>query len=87
MIKVAPQPTPTPTTATRAPRVAPVTPTASTAAATAKEAQDIKALCCCLSISQLDNYAAWLRVGMSLKQLGAPLSLWEDVSKTSKKYK
>ena len=41
----------------------------------AKELQDIKALCCCLSISQLDNYSTWLRVGMILKKLGAPLSL------------
>ncbi|MFM7978500.1 MAG: PriCT-2 domain-containing protein, partial [Candidatus Fonsibacter sp.] len=36
---------------------------------------------------QLDKYATWLRVGMILKKLGAPLSLWEEVSKRSKKYR
>ncbi|MFM7985613.1 MAG: PriCT-2 domain-containing protein, partial [Candidatus Fonsibacter sp.] len=86
MIKVSSQPT-TPTV-TRAPRVTPATPTTTTTAtATAKELQDIKSLCCCLSASQLDNYSTWLRVGMILKKLGAPLSLWEEVSKRSKKYK
>ena len=35
----------------------------------------------------MDNYAAWIRIGMILQQLGAPISLWEDVSKRSKKYK
>ncbi|MFM7988567.1 MAG: PriCT-2 domain-containing protein, partial [Candidatus Fonsibacter sp.] len=49
--------------------------------------QDIKALCCCLSISKLDNYSTWLRVGMILKKLGAPLSLLEEVIKRSKKYR
>ena len=90
MIKVAPQPTPTTTTTTttNTRRTAPATPTTpGPSRATAKELHDIKALCCCLSISQLDNYATWLRVGMILKKLGAPVSLWEDVSKRSKKYK
>ncbi|MFM7985383.1 MAG: PriCT-2 domain-containing protein, partial [Candidatus Fonsibacter sp.] len=41
----------------------------------------------CLFISQLDNYPSWVRAGMILKQLGAPLSLWEEVSKMSNKYK
>ncbi|MFM7985670.1 MAG: PriCT-2 domain-containing protein, partial [Candidatus Fonsibacter sp.] len=89
MIKVAPQPTtPTVTTTTTNTirRTAPV-PTATAATATAKELQDIKAFCCCLSISQLDNYASWIRVGMILKKLGAPLSLWKEVIKRSKKYK
>ncbi|MFM7986988.1 MAG: PriCT-2 domain-containing protein, partial [Candidatus Fonsibacter sp.] len=86
MIKVAPQPTPTTTTTTtKAPTIAPAT--ATTGTATAKELQDIKVVCCCLSISQLDNYATWLRVGMILKKLGAPLSLWEEVSNRSKQYK
>ncbi|MFM7986075.1 MAG: PriCT-2 domain-containing protein, partial [Candidatus Fonsibacter sp.] len=88
MIKVAPQPTtPTVTTTATRKRTAPATTTATTTTATAKELQDIKALCCCLSISQLDNYATWLRVGMILKKLGAPLSLWEEVSKRTNKYK
>ncbi|MFM7986142.1 MAG: PriCT-2 domain-containing protein, partial [Candidatus Fonsibacter sp.] len=85
VIKVAPQPTLTPTTTTtRAPRIAPATTTTGTA--TAEELEDIKALCCCLSISQLENYATWLRVGMILKKLGAPLTLCEEVSKRSNKY-
>ena len=35
----------------------------------------------------MDNYSTWLRVGMILKKLGAPLSLWEEVSKKSQKYR
>ena len=89
MIKVAPQPTTPAVTTTTIRRTAPApsTTTTTTTTATAEELQDIKALCCCLSISQLDNYSTWLRVGMILKKLGAPLSLWEEVSKRSKKYK
>ena len=93
IIKVAPQPTPTTTTTTTTkaanPRIAPATPATTTrpSSATAKELQDLKALCCCLSISQLDNHTTWLRVGMILKKLGAPLSLWEEVSKRSRKYR
>ncbi|MFM7979550.1 MAG: hypothetical protein ACKPKO_09565 [Candidatus Fonsibacter sp.] len=71
IIKVSPQPTPTPTATTRAPTIAPATQATGPSTATAKELQDIKALCCCLSISQLDNYDTWLRVGMILKKPGA----------------
>ena len=72
MIKVAPQPQQT-TTITRSPRVAPAPTTTATTTATATpgELHDINALCSCLSISQLDNYSTWLRVGMILKKLGA----------------
>ncbi|MFM7980144.1 MAG: PriCT-2 domain-containing protein, partial [Candidatus Fonsibacter sp.] len=70
-----------------APRVAPVTPITTTGTAATKELRDIKALCFCLFISQLDNYATWFRVGMILKKLSAPLSLWDDVSKRRKTYK
>ena len=90
MIKVAPQPTPTTTTSTKPnPRIAPApsTPATTLTTTTTKELQDIKTLWCCLSISQLDNYSTWLRVGMILQKLGAPLSLWEEVSKRSDKYK
>ncbi|MFM7988427.1 MAG: PriCT-2 domain-containing protein, partial [Candidatus Fonsibacter sp.] len=77
----------TPTTTTNARGVAPATPTTTgPSSATTKELQYIKALCCCLSTSQPDNCATWLRVGMILKKLGAPLSLWEEVSKRSNKY-
>ncbi|MFM7988864.1 MAG: hypothetical protein ACKPKO_57085, partial [Candidatus Fonsibacter sp.] len=54
MIKVAPQPTTPTVTTTTTRRAAPApstTPTTTTATATANELQDIKALCCCLSIS------------------------------------
>ncbi|MFM7982710.1 MAG: PriCT-2 domain-containing protein, partial [Candidatus Fonsibacter sp.] len=88
MIKVAPQPT-TPsvaTTTTIRRTVATTSATATTATAAAEELQDIKALCRCLSISQLDDYSMWLRVGMILKKLGAPLTFWEEVSKRSNKY-
>jgi hypothetical protein len=55
--------------------------------ASEKELEDIKNLCSCLSINQLDNYSIWIRIGMVLKKLGAPLSFWEEVSQKSKKYK
>ncbi|MFM7982367.1 MAG: PriCT-2 domain-containing protein, partial [Candidatus Fonsibacter sp.] len=86
MIKVAPQQTPTTTTTTTKtnPMIAPATTTTGTA--TTKELQDIKALCCCLSISQLDNYSTWIRVGMILEKLGAPLSLCGELSKRRNKY-
>ncbi len=90
MIKTVPQqttPTVTTTTLRRTAPPAPTTTTNTTTTATPEELHDIKKLCQCLSISQLDNYSTWLRVGMILKKLGAPLSLWEEVSKRSKKYK
>ena len=49
--------------------------------------KDVRALCCCLSISQLDDYTIWIRIGMILKKLGAPLSMWEGASQRSKKFK
>jgi hypothetical protein len=55
--------------------------------ATDKELEDIRQLCKCLSGSQLDDYGTWIRLGMILKKLGAPMSLWEEVSKTSKKFR
>ncbi|MFM7984374.1 MAG: hypothetical protein ACKPKO_34120 [Candidatus Fonsibacter sp.] len=70
MIKVTPHattPAVTTTTTTRK-RTAPAA-TAPAATATAKEVQDIKSLCCCLSISQSENYSTWLRIGMILKKL------------------
>jgi len=49
--------------------------------------KDIRSLCTCLSVAQLDDYATWIRLGMILKKLGAPLTLWEEVSKRSRKFK
>ena len=57
------------------------------AKATEKELDDIKALLSCLSLSQLDDYATWIKLGMVLKSLGAPMILWEVMSKRSKKYR
>ncbi|MFM7987679.1 MAG: hypothetical protein ACKPKO_51035, partial [Candidatus Fonsibacter sp.] len=62
MIKVTPQsttPTVTTTTTTRTMTVATTPATANTATATAEELHDIRALCSCLSISQLDDYSTW----------------------------
>ena len=50
MIRSTPPPTPT----TSSPRVAPATPATPTTSTT-KELQDLKALCCCLFIAQLDK--------------------------------
>ena len=80
--------TPPPTTATPiASRVDPITGTDDPTTATPKELQYIKALCFCLSISQLDNHATSVRAGVLLKKVDAPLSLREKVSKRSKTYK
>ena len=75
---------------TRTPRTTPATTATATAtpAPTANKTQidDFRALCACLSASQLDNYETWIKIGMILNSVGAPLSLWEEVSKRSKKY-
>ena len=72
------------------PRATPTTTATATAtpAPTANKTQidDFRALCSCLSVSQLDNYSTWIKIGMILNSVGAPLSLWEEVSKRSKKY-
>ena len=48
---------------------------------------DARALCACLSLTRLNNYHDWIKVGLCLKRIGCPLSLWEEVSKRSKKNK
>ena len=48
---------------------------------------DARALCACLSLARLDNYQDWIRLGLCLKRIGCPLSLWEEVSKRSRKNK
>jgi hypothetical protein len=47
---------------------------------------DFRALFSCLSTAQLDSYDTWIKIGMILNSVGSPLSLWEEVSKRSKKY-
>ncbi len=54
--------------------------------ATAKQLEDIRALCGCLSFAQIDKYDTWIKIGRILKKLGAPLSLWKEVGRQSKKF-
>jgi hypothetical protein len=70
-----------PATQTVVPATQPVAP------ATEHMQSDIRALCECLNISQIDNYQTWVRLGMILKNLGMPVEFWEEVSQKSKKYK
>ena len=44
-------------------------------------------LCECISVKQLDDYTNWIQLGMTLKNIGAPLELWEQMRQNSKKYK
>ncbi len=48
---------------------------------------DIEQLCSCLSPAQIDDYTTWIKIGLILKRLNAPLSLWEGLSKQSSKFK
>jgi hypothetical protein len=80
--------------ASASPRQCPVRPPASPPATTAAAAPatehmqaDIRALCECLNMGQLDNYQSWVRLGMILKNLGMPVEFWEEVSQRSSKYK
>ena len=58
-----------------------------TATASKKELEKIASLCERLSISQLDDYSTWIKLGMILKSLGAPLVLWQTISMKSNKLK
>ena len=82
-----PASTPATTPSTRTPASTPTTSPPETPRTNSKQVQDFRSLCSCLSLKQLDNYDSWVRVGMILKSVGAPLSLWEEVSQRSKKYK
>ena len=42
---------------------------------------DFRALCSCLSLAQTENYETWIKIGTILKSIGAPVSLYEEVSK------
>ena len=87
LIKQPSKKSPATTPSTRTPASTPTTSPPETPRAGSKQVQDFRSLCSCLSLAQLDNYDAWVRVGMILKSVGAPLSLWEEVSQRSKKYK
>ena len=73
---------------TRTPRTtAPATATPSEApTATEEEMQDLRDLCDCMTTDQINDYGMWLRLGMVLKRSGAPVSLWDEVSRRSSKY-
>ncbi|MFM7985843.1 MAG: PriCT-2 domain-containing protein, partial [Candidatus Fonsibacter sp.] len=43
-------------------------------------------LCECITVKQMDDYTNWIQLGMTLNDIGAPLELWEHMSKKSKKY-
>ena len=62
-------------TPTRTPASTPTTSPPESPRAGSKQLQDFRSLCSCLSLAQLDNYDAWVRIGMILKSVGAPLSL------------
>ena len=49
--------------------------------------EDVRQLCKCLSKARLDNRQDWINLGLCLKRIGAPCSLWDEVSKKSEKYK
>ena len=85
LIKEKPAPRPAPKAA-----AAPATTSPSAeapATATAKMLEDVRALCACLTVDQLDNYGIWRKLGIILKGLGAPRCIWEEQSKRSRKYK
>ena len=54
------------------PQTTATTATESTETPTANKEQldDFRALCSCLSVSQLDNYETWIKIGMILKASG-----------------
>ena len=77
-------------TATKTPRAtatATEEPVIETPPASKNQLDDFRALCSCLSLAQIDNYDTWIKFGMILKRIGAPLSLYEEVSNKSKKSK
>ena len=56
-------------------------------AATQKQMEDIRLLCSCITVAQLDNWKTWSELGLILKKLGAPMSVWDELSRKSKKIK
>ena len=55
--------------------------TTTVATATTSMQEDVRALCNCLNMTQLDNYQTWVRLGMILKNLGMPVEFWEEARK------
>ena len=46
-----------------------------TTPATDDETHDLKALCACMTLDQIDNYDIWYKLGLVLKGAGAPQPL------------
>ena len=40
-----------------------------------------------MTIVQINDYELWYQLGVVLKRSGAPVSLWDEVSRRSSKYK
>ena len=47
----------------------------------------VRQLCERISINQFGNYSTWIQLGMTLKNIEAPLELWEELSKKNKNIK
>ena len=43
--------------------------------ASKNQLDDFRALCSCLPVARIDNYETWIKIGMTLKIIGAPLKL------------
>jgi hypothetical protein len=54
---------------------------------TPTDPDDALRLCSCLPVKWLDNYTNWIKLGLCLKRIGCPVSIWEQVSKRSRKYR
>jgi hypothetical protein len=54
---------------------------------TEEDHKDFRSLTACLSINRLNNYQEWINLGICLKTIGAPMSIWEEASKRSAKNK
>ena len=78
---------PATTPSTRTPATTPPDTPRETPTATEEQMKEINDLCSCLSDAQLDNRDSWIKIGRILKQLGAPWTLWDEISKRSNKYK
>jgi len=90
MISAKKSPATTPRATTRATTTTTTTTTtapSTTPTATKHEIEDLRALCSCMTIDQINDYELWYQLGMVLKRSGAPVSLWDEVSRRSSKYK
>ena len=47
----------------------------------------VRQLCECIFKEQIDKYSTWIQLGMTLKNIRAPLEVWEELNMKSKKFK